>query len=216
MKKRINIFALLIVTGALLFACNSTRLISSWKAPNATISNYSKVLVIGLMGTKDPEVRAQTEERLVAEFKEKGIIAESAYAQYGPKAFDNLNEHATFEKIRNGGYDAAFTIALLNKTRERNYNPGTYSYQPYGGYYSRFWGHFRSVYSTVYHPGYYTTSTNYILEGNFYSLSKDMLQYSAQTKSFDPGSAKKLASDLSETILNYMMSKGLLQSTPQP
>lgn len=209
MKKSLKVLLLFVATITILFGCNSTELISSWKSPNAKIQSYNKVLVIGLMGSKDPELRLNVEERIVAALKQKGIMAESAYTQYGPKAFENLNQTATTQKIKRDGYDSAFTIALLNTTKDKNYNPGRVTYEP-TVYYNRFWRQFRTVYSRVYEPGYYTTSTNYILEANFYNLNQDMLLYSAQTKSFDPGSAQSLATSLSETLLNDMIKKGII------
>jgi hypothetical protein len=66
------------------------------------------------------------------------------------------------------------------------------------------------LYDRVYTPGYYTTSTSYELEANFYDADKNELQYSAQARSFDPGSAATLSSDFSKAIIDDMVNKGLI------
>jgi hypothetical protein len=212
MKKSLLIILIGIacLSGILLNACNSTRLVSSWKAPDGTLQQYHKILVIGVMGAKDRDVRESVENTMVANFQARGINAGSAFAEYGPKTFENLDENTVLQRIRTKGYDGAFTIALLDKAKEKRYVPGSVSYFP-GTYYNRFWGYYHTVYGRIYEPGYYTVTTNYLLEANFYNLTTGQLEYSAQTKSFDPGSAQTLASDFSKTLLDDMTKKGIIK-----
>jgi hypothetical protein len=198
------------LSGMLLNACNSTRLVSSWKAPDGALQSYHKILVIGVMGAKDREIREKVENEIVTGFQARGINAGSAYAEYGPKTFENMNENTVLKKMRDKEYDGTFTIALLDKAKQKRYVPGSVSYFP-GPYYDRFWGYYSTVYSRLYEPGYYTITTNYLLEANFYNLTTGKLLYSAQTKSFDPGNAQKLASDFSKTVLDDMAKKGIIK-----
>lgn len=198
------------LSGILLNACNSTRLVSSWKAPDGSLQQYRKILVIGLMGPKDRDIRENVENAMVAAFQARGINAGSAFAEYGPKTFENQDENTVLQRIRSKGYDGTFTIALLDKTKQKQYNPGSVSYFPQT-YYSRFWGYYRTVYGRIYEPGYYSVTTNYLLEANFYNLTRGELEYSAQTKSFDPGNAQTLSSDFSKTLLDDMIAKGIVK-----
>src|SRR5580765_7340788 len=118
-------------------ACNSTQLLTSWKAPNASLEKYKKVLVIGLMGAKDIQIRQSTEEAMVKSLSAKGINAISAYDQYGPKALENLSDSALLKKVRADGVDGVMLIALLDKTQEKNYVPGYFTTTPYATYYGR-------------------------------------------------------------------------------
>jgi hypothetical protein len=212
MKKLLLIIltGIVCLSGMLLNACNSTRLVSSWKAPGGVLQSYHKILVIGLMGAKDRDIRENVENEMVAGFQARGINAGSAYAEYGPKTFENMDENTVLKKISDKGYDGTFSVALLDKAKQKQYVPGSVSYIP-GPYYGRFWGYYHTVYSQLYDPGYYTVTTNYLLEANFYNLTNGKLLYSAQTKSFDPGNAQKLASDFSKTVLVDMTQKGIIK-----
>ncbi|WP_187774835.1 hypothetical protein [Pedobacter sp. BS3] len=207
MKKLIYSIGMFFVLSA---GCSSTQLVSSWKAPDGTLQRYNKILVIALMGAKDRDIRESVENAMVTNLKSHGINAGSAYAEYGPKAFEAADEQAALNRIRRNGYDGAFTIALLDKEKEKRYTPGSVSYVPYT-YYNRFWGYYHTVYTRLYNPGYYSVTTNYMLEANFYNLSADKLEYSAQTKSFDPSSAQTLASEVSNTLIDDMIKKKIVR-----
>jgi hypothetical protein len=210
-KYRLIILAgIVCLSGILLNACNSTRLVSSWKARDGTLQQYHKILVIGLMGPKDRDVRENVENAMVTAFRAHGINAGSAFTEYGPGTFKNLDENTVLHRIQDKGYDGTFTIALLDKSKQKRYTPGYVSYFPQT-YYSRFWGYYRTVYGRIYEPGYYSVTTNYLLEANFYNLTTSQLEYSAQTKSFDPGNAQTLASDFSKTLLDDMIRKGIIK-----
>jgi len=212
MKKLIIITtAVFFIIPILIFSgCNSTRLVSSWKAPDAIAREYNKILVLGLMHAKNLEVREQVENALVQGFTSNGFNAGSAYAEYGPKAFENLKEEEALEKIKDNGYDAVLVVALLDRSKDKDYTPGNVTYRPYT-YYNYFWGFYQTVYARIYQPGYYTESTNYILEANLYDLNNKKLEYSAQTKSFNPSSARTLGTELSQTIITDMKGKGIIQ-----
>lgn len=114
MKKLLFFVAIGLFSLPLLFlsGCNTTQVISSWKAPNASLRSYNKILVIGLMDAKERGLREEIENKLVASFAAKGISAGSSYEEYGPKAFENLTEQEALTKINDGGYDGAFVSAL--------------------------------------------------------------------------------------------------------
>ncbi len=213
MKKLLFVIAMGLFSLPLLFlsGCNTTQLISSWKAPNASLRSYNKILVIGLMDAKERGLREEIENKLVASFATEGISAGSSFSEYGPKAFEGMTEQEALEKINANGYDGAFIVVLLDKSKEKTYNPGYMYYTPYYGYYGRFWPYYNTLYGRIWEPGYYTTSTNYIIEANFYDLKKDELEYSAQTKSFNPSSSRSLAAELSEKLLQDMINGNVIQ-----
>lgn len=213
MKKLLFVIVMGLISLPMLFlgGCNTTKVISSWKGPNASLRSYNKVLVIGLMDAKERGLREEIENKLVATFNSEGIAAGSSYSEYGPKAFVGLTEQEALSKINDSGYDAAFIVVLLDKSKEKTYNPGYMYYTPYYGYYGRFWPYYNTLYGRIWEPGYYTTSTNYIIEANFYDLKRDELEYSAQTKSFNPSSSRSLASELSQKLLQDMMNQNVIQ-----
>lgn len=192
----------------LLGACGSTKLISSWKADDVSNQKFDKVLVIGLMGNKDRDLRENVERIIVQQLQTKGINSGSAFAEYGPKTFEGLDESSALKKLKNKGYDGAITVALLDKSKEKTYNPGMVGVYPRT---YRFWGHYRTLYTRIYEPGYYKVTNKFLLEANVYDLDADKLIYSAQTRSVDPVSPQSLATEFSDKIFEDMSLKGVIK-----
>ena len=141
--KKINwvVLVLLLVAAG----CKSSKITSSWKAENAEVRKYNKILVLGLIRESDRSIQENMENHLVGDLKEFGYNAVSSLQEYGPKVFDKMDEEAAIEKLKNSGVDAVITIVLLDKKKERRYVPGTLYYSPYGYYYNRFWGYRASI-----------------------------------------------------------------------
>lgn len=209
MKKIIQGLALLIVT-LTLASCSSTELLSSWKANDANMQQYNKVLVVGLTGNKDRSIRDNIESAMVNSLKANNINAVAASEEYGPKAFEKLSDADVISKVKKDGYDGIIILSLLDKEKEKYYTPGRVSYTPYFTYYSRYWRQWRTMYDRTYEPGYYTNTTNYVLESNLYNVQMDRLEYSAQTRSFDPSNAATLANSVTKTVVADMVKKGVI------
>jgi hypothetical protein len=190
-------------------ACSSTKVTSSWKADNANRLSYQKVLVLGVMANKDRSIRMNMENELAEELKSSGVNAVAASTVFSPDQLNNMNEQRALRTLKNKGYDAVMTIVLLDKNREKNYVPGNVTYQPYGAYYNRFYGYYRTVYGRVYEPGYYTINTNYFWESNLYSVGNNKMLYSVQSQSFDP-SADNIGRDYAKQITKDMVKQGVL------
>jgi hypothetical protein len=208
--KRI-LFAAMVVTAWAIASCNNTKILSSWKAPDAGNNKYSKVLVIGITGSKDRELRNVIENSLAQKLEGQGVTAASSAQEYGPKSFRAVNEEEAVKMVNDKGFDAVMVVALLDKQKDRNYTPGYVTSQPYAVIRNRWYGNYSVLYDRIYTPGYYTTSTDYTLEASFYKTNGDKLLYSAEARSFDPNSSKDLAGDFSKTVIKDMISKGVLK-----
>lgn len=208
--KQLLIAVIALTAVAATTSCSSTELLSSWKSQNANLQKYNKVLVVGLTGDKDRQIRDNVESSMVTALKNNGIDAIAASENYGPKAFEKMNDAQVVSQIKADGYDGVMILALLDKEKEKYYTPGRVSYTPYFTYYSRYWRQWRTMYDRVYEPGYYTNTTNFTLEANLYNVSLDKLEYSAQAKSFDPNNAGSLASSFTKTVVADMVKKGVI------
>ncbi|MBK5280447.1 MAG: hypothetical protein JJE09_16435 [Bacteroidia bacterium] len=198
------------VIALLAASCSSSQITSSWKNESSTPGKYKKILVMALLNESDRTLREKMEQHLVDDLKERGMDAISSYKQYGPKAFDNMNESEAVEKIRDSGVDAVITIVLLDRSKERNYVPGQVSYTPYAVYYNRWWGYYSTLNRRVYSRGYYVTNTEYFWESNLYDAASKELIYSVQTKSFDPASTESLAHEYGKMIVSDMVKNSVL------
>lgn len=209
--KRISFIAasgMVFLTALLFSSCNSTKLVSSWTAKELTVQQSNKILVIALMGNRDRKLRENVENALVEHLRKHNITAGSALAEYGPKDFEGMEEKAALEKIKAKGYDGTFTIALLDKTKQKQFVPGGMGFGPM---YYGFWGYYRPMYARIYEPGYYQVTNRFMLEANFFNLTQDKLVYSAQTKSTDPSSPQALAEEFTKTLLDDMVKKGVIK-----
>ncbi len=195
----------------LIAACNSSRITSSWKAADIQPREYKKVLVLGLINDPDRTVREKMEEHLVGDLRDLGYDAVCSCDEFGPKSFENMSEQQALAKLTNSGIDAVLTVVLLDKQKEKYYVPGRVNYSPYGVHQNRLWGYYTTMYGRVYSPGYYTTDTKYFWESNFYNLGNGPeLLYSAQSQSFEPGSAQSLGHEYSLMIMKDMVKNNIL------
>ncbi|WP_432328501.1 hypothetical protein ACRQ5D_04775 [Mucilaginibacter sp. P25] len=81
------------------------------------------------------------ENHMAGDLKARGYNAVASMQEYGPKAFDKMDEQTAMSKIKNDGIDAVITIVMLDKEKEKSYVPGhIYYYSPYSYYYNHFWG----------------------------------------------------------------------------
>jgi hypothetical protein len=208
MKKILRIsFALLLIS----VGCSTSKVTSSWKAENAVPGQYNKILVLGLIREADRTIQENMENHLVGDIRELGYNAVSSLKEFGPKAFDKMDEEAALNKLKNNSVDAVITIVLLDKEKERKYVPGSIYYSPYGYYYNRFWGYRSTLYHRIYEPGYYVTDTRYFWESNFYDMSTQKLLYSVQTQSFDPASSESLAHEYGQLIVKDMVKNNIIR-----
>jgi hypothetical protein len=167
-------------------------------------------MVLGLIHERNRALQTFMENHMIDDLKGLGYNAVSSLQEYGPKAFDKMDEASAIDKIRTSGVDAVITIVLLDKERERNYVPGHVTYSPYGYYHDIFWGYRVALSNRIYEPGYYVVNTRYFWESNLYEMTAQKLVYSVQTQSFDPADAESLAHQYGQMIIRNMVEQKVL------
>lgn len=210
MKKYIlicfGLLSLILVT-----SCSSTKIISSWSAGNPSSKAMDKMLVLAVM--TDREVQDKTEHAMTQELQGHGVNAYSAIDLFGPKRFNGLTEDNIVSTLRGSDYTSVMIVSLLDKDKETTYVPGSFYYPSYYPGYMHFYRRYWTIYGSVYTPGYFTTTTKYILEADIYYLNDDDddLIYSAQTRTYDPSNAQSLAKSFSKSIVEELQAKGLVK-----
>lgn len=206
-KNLFGIIYLLLIVG-----CASSKITSSWKANDVIPKKYNKILVLGLIRTADRRLKENIEHHIVEDLKAAGQNAVSSVQEYGPKAFDKMDEEIAMSKIKNNGIDAVITIVLLDKEKERKYVPGDiHFYSPFSYYHNNFWGYHTAIFNRIYEPGYYITTTRYFWESNLYEMNTQKLVYSVQTQSFNPEDSEKLGHEYGLLIVNDMVRQMILK-----
>ncbi|MFM1972484.1 MAG: hypothetical protein RL185_1166 [Bacteroidota bacterium] len=195
----------------LIIACADVRITHSWQSSSASQNRYNKILVVGLFTNKDRALREQMETHLQGDLQALGIHAVSAIKLYGPTSFEQTNEDAFLSKIEGDGMDAALTIVLLDRKKEKHYVPGRVYFSPFYSYHTRIGPYWGIMYDRIYSPGYYQSTTRYFWESNIYDLKTKQLIYSVQTETFDPDEASSLAHQYGKVIVNDIKDKNILK-----
>jgi hypothetical protein len=184
--------------------CSSVSLIGTWMDPEVKSIEGKNIAIFCL--TPRLDVRDRIETELSNAFQAKGVNAMRSLDFITPGKMDKEIIEMILEK---NGVTAVILVSLLDTQKETYYVPGSTSYYP--SYYGRpYYGYYGSVYTNVYDPGYYQTTTSYFLELNAYRLSDEKLAYSAQSKTVDPSSLDKFAYDYARAIVADLVSKGVM------
>jgi hypothetical protein len=214
MKKQIlKSFTLIITITAVLSGCSpSTKILGSWKSPEAESVGYSNLFVAALIG--DNYVTKKTIEDDIDELLiQKGVQAISNLETVKPGLMlTNENKDQVVQEIKKSGRDGIMTIAIIDQTNETRYVPGTTSYSPmyYGGGYGRFGGYYGMYGPSTYSPGYYATDKNFYIEINLYDLATEALVWSAQSETTNPASIDKAAQEFAYVVVDKMIKDGII------
>jgi len=210
-----GISSLLIIV--LFTGCSSTKLIGSLKVGEGEPKKYQKLGVVVL----SPKMynRSVIEMAVAGKLRSKGVRAIATFDIF-PMAGKigeidlGMDQEAIRKKVRqrvgDNKLDALLIITLLDKQKETQYVQGssfTLSAPVYGYPYYGYYGY---AYSTVYSPGYYTTSTKYFVESNLYDVGTEKLLWTGQTKTQDPESIEKEAENYAEIIVSEILGKKAL------
>ena len=194
--------SLVVITLVIQSCSPTTKIIATWKDPAAR--PYKSFIVVAI--AKDIAVRSEVESRMVARLVDQpGISAvpSSSIFEHFDKG-DTLNSKSAQEKmlaeIKQSGFEAIITFALVRKEEKTTYVPGT-TYNPGYGYYGPYYGYGYSYYNS---PGYYTTDQTYYIESNVYDAATLKLVWSTQSEIFDPSSLKTACNSFTYVMLNAL------------
>jgi hypothetical protein len=193
-----------IVAVMIMVSCNSTKIASSWKEPNKTVSiaKLNKVLVVALF--KDETSNRKAEDQMVGYLKDVGL---ASYKYFKPN-FDRKNEDVIREMIKMDEFDGAITMRLIDIDKDQIYtqsrsSPYPMYYRNFSGYYYRNW-----AYSSA--PGYYSSTKTYTVETVVFSIKEDKIIWSSLTKTTDPDGVQKMTEEIAEVVHKRMVKEGFI------
>lgn len=219
MKRRLTYLAGLVATVVLLAACSTTQILSSWKG-EVPANTTDKVLVFSLIAKSNAGIDYQDnfEDEVVLALKKAGVKAYSAYDTFGPSALKKMDKNELAKKINDGGYTGVLLLTFLDKDQHEEYVPPTTTTYavPAGPVFYDPWFHpyyqcYNYYYDEVTTPGYWQTTTRYILEARLFNArdEKDAV-YIGTTSTQDPDNTQQAATDFANTIIKDMKKKGVL------
>jgi hypothetical protein len=207
---------LLVLSAALLFSCQTSKITHTWTDKEVSPKKYTKILVLGVLKDNDRELQSKMEKHLAGDLNDLGYSAFAASDVFAPGTFVKGDTAKAIEAINSKGFDAVFTVVLLNKEKEKYYIPGRVNYTPYATYHDRLDRYYYTIYDRIQTEGYYATDTKYFWESNFYDRSSKKMIYSSQTESFDPGSKETLAHYYGVLLVNNLVKSQVLIKPDEP
>jgi hypothetical protein len=146
-----------------------------------------------------------------------------SYIAIGVDSIPTNEDSYYSQKLNTEGYDGIVILKQINVTTTRHYVPGQAPvfYYNWGGYWGNSWGYEwdgwggyggwgGSFYSPG-TPGYIKTNHIWNVEVNVYSLPKDNLIYSANTRTKNPGGRIPLFQDVCNAVKKQMETEGFLR-----
>jgi hypothetical protein len=135
---KLTILCFLLIT---LSCCTSNRIITVWKADPAYKTEFNQVLVVAVLPEEDSFLSKKIETEAIINLKNLGYPAIAALEHFGAKGLAAMGEEATYIKLCSSGIDFVLTIALIHKTKEKNYSSDGSLLYPGSYYYNRIWNY---------------------------------------------------------------------------
>lgn len=198
-----------VLAAAVLSACASGNLVSSWKAPNAAPLEMTGEKVAAVVMMSDPSARRAAEDALARELSARGAEGIPMYT-IAPTAGAG-DEEAAREAAEQAGV-AGVVVMRPVRTEQQVSSTPVYSGPAYGGYWSGYYGFgWGSPWSMgVASAGEIRTDTIVFVETLVYSLRQNELLWGGQSKTTNPATVDRLVEDTAKQVARELERQGLL------
>jgi hypothetical protein len=155
----------------------------TWSTPVEYDRKFENIMVMGLINNVN--LRNDVENEVVYAARKAAQKAGNAMSMFPPELGKPLEDIERAKmRMREKGYDGILTVALISVKADRYISPDV-TYQPLV-YYDRFRNYYAQTYELVYRPGYFSESSRYFIETNFYELKGGSLVWSGRSVVFEP------------------------------
>ncbi|MBS1933835.1 MAG: hypothetical protein JST96_07530 [Bacteroidetes bacterium] len=187
----------------ILFSCNpSTRIIRSWRAPDAVVntSRPAKFMIAALL--KNETVRRRTEDLMLAYYPERGI---ASYKELGVR---QLKEPEAFytDKLLKDGIDIVVIVRMIKYDKKKIFAQGQWP-----AYYNNWKEYYNFASPAYYTPDFYAIDKLYNVEVNIYALATNKLIWTGITSTMNSSGPDDLFDDVINTIHDQLTKEGFLK-----
>ena len=185
----------------------STKLVNTWKAPDAApLTLKPGDLVIAMVMSKEETTRRTGEDLLGEELRQRGLRPIPSFTLIPTDQVDNKEKAAA--AIQDAGAAALVAMRPIAVNKQQTFVPPTYAGPggPYGGwgpYYGYGWG-------AAYSPGYVVTDTIVRVETLVFDLKQNKLVWAGQSETTNPDNLGQFMRDLVKAVGADMRKKGLI------
>lgn len=195
-------------------ACSktTTNISQSYRNPGFEQTVFKKLFVIGV--AENPENRQAFEDAFT-----NAIVTEGGGAQASwnllPQS-TQLDQAQVEAALEGGGFDGVLITRLLSVDKTQEYTEGsTYnhprtSYYTGGGYGYGYYGFYGTTYTQVHEPGYFETSTTFVLETSLYSLAAEGLVWTGQSETVNPESIPGARASMTAAVAQKLKQENLI------
>lgn len=205
MRRSIIIIAVLV-----LFSCNTTQLTDTWKNPEITTYEPSKILVVGL--TSNLEARQNFENKLKTELQSRGIEAVSSLDIFKSEKMTENDLLELENNLINSEFDTVLFSKIIGVEDKIVYRK---TYDDYDETYSKFREDYLKYQDVYYNPDYYNEYTVYHAETALYCIcpSKDReLIWKGYIDIVEPESANKTINNYVNLVILILEEEQLINS----
>lgn len=181
-----------LAAGLALAACasTSTKIVESWKAPEAGPLRFNKVLALAILDNES--TRSRAEDALKANLQ--GVQAVQGYKLFA--AGELADRAAVEERLRQQGFDGVVALSLAATEQKVGW---TSSHVPLEAY-------------AWYPTEQMAIETTVMVEIKIYSLSEKKVVWAGISESFNPKDTEDLISRIVEAAGKEMRRQGLLSA----
>jgi hypothetical protein len=178
------------VCAAVLAACATTAIVSTWKKPGLSTISFQNIVVVA--GASDPSTRRKAEDRLVQRLR---IPAVASYTLTAAGPVDQELRGL----VRKGNFDGAIVVRVIAVEKESVWVPGTSS----GPYYGQLgW--------PMSDRGYMATDTYVRVETNVFRLPDEELLWAASSKTVNPTGLNEVIDETIDAVAAELKKQGLI------
>ena len=183
----------------------STKLISSWRAPDAQPLNMGGKKVAAIVISSNQSMSRGAEVSLAREISARGAIGMPGYGIIPEE--ERADSNKVQARLESNGIEAVVVMRPVSKEKQVNYVPGA-SY--WGGpmYGGGFYGYYGHGYAS---PGYLTTDTIITVETLVYDLKPNKLVWAGMSQTFNPAHLDTFITELAHTAAIELERQGLIR-----
>jgi hypothetical protein len=186
----------------------STKLVYSWRNPNAPSGPFKNIMVLALNG--QAANRAQFEDVLTAAITKTGMQAVQSYSLIPRPNLTAINMDNLRNVVQGQGFDAVLVsrIVQYHKTVHEVQDP-IFPLEPY---YATFYGYYGAVSPMLYSPSYLQTEQKAQVETNLYATSKPdgVLVWTGTSDTVNPRSVNDAINALAKLVAQELEKQNLI------
>jgi hypothetical protein len=203
--KYIPFFTLLFFVG-----CTTTKITSSWIAPEAGSTEYRKIMVAAVIENKDTSLGRKMEQHLVDDLHTIGYDAIGFRDLFKEGELKDTRYDTVRKKLIEKGVDGVITIRLMAVEIESAYVKERQFIDEDGAPLGNFWHQPTTIKQTQSKVGYYLTATSYYWQSSFYDVRTIALLYNSQSTAFEVTSMESLAHKYAKMIVKDLQKNYVL------